>query len=66
MSDQAKINRPSPTLAERLLRLVKGEASVDEAAEGVLEHLDRTERRIATTRLEVKRGIRPREGRFRL
>lgn len=54
------------SIAARLRRLVSGEATADQSAEAVLEHIEKTERRIAAAREEVRRAVRSREGRFRL
>lgn len=53
-------------LASRLLDVFKRRDSVDEAAQAVLEHQERVQRRIEAARKEVSRGIRSNEHRFHL
>ncbi len=53
-------------LAGRLAKLFARPEPEDEAARAAIERIAATERRIAEIRKEVQRGVRKREGRFRL
>jgi len=53
-------------LIKRFGRLFTSEEPADEAARAALEHIDKLNSRIDAVREDVHRGIRRKEGRFRL
>lgn len=57
---------PTPNLTDFLARFFTRDEPVDDAAHAMLEKMNEAERRIAEVQANVRRGIRKREGRFRL
>ncbi len=53
-------------LKRRLERLLSPEEPGDDAARAALDHIEKLNRRIEAVREDVHRGIRRKEGRFRL
>ena len=56
----------TPLLGERLRKLFSRDTPTDAAARAAIDQMDDANRRIKAVREEVDRGIRRREGRFRL
>lgn len=53
-------------LGDLLARLIRQDEPIDDASRAVLQRMNETDQRIADIRENVQRGIRKREGRFRL
>jgi ABC-type transporter Mla subunit MlaD len=53
-------------LGDLLARLIRKDEPIDDASRAVLQRMNETDQRIADIRENVQRGIRKREGRFRL
>ncbi len=58
-------SRPA-SLFDRITEILRPERPESEAAREALERIEQLQRRIEANREEIRRGVRPNEGRFRL